>query len=127
VTKRIQAKVDKQPKEIRRLRALIRERVAPSQPSRIRDDNRDEENELLMDMIDGETHSNFIKMNLQSHFCYHIRQFGNILMYSAKIGELAQKTQINDGWRQSNKHDAGCQIMHSYSRQHAIRMRLLNL
>jgi len=126
VTKRTQAKVDKQRKEIRRQRALIRERVAPSQRRRIRDDNRDQENELIMDMIHGETHFNFIKMHLLSHFCDHIRQFVNIPMYSTEIGELAHKTQNKDGWRQSNKNDAAGQMVHSYGRQHAIRIRLLN-
>jgi len=43
VTKRSQAKVDKQRKEIRRQRALIRERVAPCQLRRMRDHDRDEE------------------------------------------------------------------------------------
>jgi len=40
---------------------------------------------------------------------------------------LAHRTQIKDGWQQSNKNDAARQIVHSYGRQHAIRMRLLNL
>ena len=47
VTKRTKAKVDKQRKEIRRQRSLMREGAAPSQRRRIRDDDRDEENELL--------------------------------------------------------------------------------
>ena len=96
VTKRTQAKVDKQRKEIRRQRALMRERVATSQRWRIRDDHRDEEDALRMDMIHGESHFNFIKMHLVSHFCDHIRQFGNIPMYSTEIGELAHKTQVKD-------------------------------
>ena len=66
-------------------------------------------------------------MHLLSHFCDHIRQFGNIPMYSTEIRELSHKTQMKDGWRQSNKNDAARQIVHSYGRQHAIRMRLLNL
>jgi len=41
VTKHTQAKVDKQGKEIRRQRALIRERVAPSQRRRMCADDRD--------------------------------------------------------------------------------------
>lgn len=127
VTKRTQAKVDKQRKEIRRQRVLVSERVAPSERRRIRDNDRDEENEFRMDMIQGESHFNFVKMHLISHFCDHIRQFGNIPMYSTEIGELAHKTQIKDGWRQSNKNDAARQIVHTYGRQHAIRMRLLNL
>jgi len=102
------------------------ERVATSQRRRMRDDH-DEEDELRMDMIHGESHFNFIKMHLLSHFCDHIRQFGNILMYSTEIRELAHKTQIKEEWRQSNKNNTARQIMHSYDHQHAIRMRLLNL
>jgi len=127
VTKCTQAKVYKQQKEIRRPRALMRERVATSQRRRMRDDDRDEEDELRIDMIHGESHFNFIKMHLLSHFCDHIRQFGNIPMYSTEIGELAHKTQIKEGWRQSNQNDAAHQIVHSYGRQHAIQMRVLNL
>jgi len=75
----------------------MRERVATCQRRRMHDDDRDEENELRMDMIHGESHFNFIKMHLLSHFCDIIRQFGNIPMYSTEIGELAHKTQIKEG------------------------------
>jgi len=126
MTKRTQANVDKQRKEIRRQRAVMDERVATSQQRRMRDDH-DEDDELRMDMIHGESHFNFIKMHLLSHFCDHIRQFGNIPMYSTEIRELAHKTQIKEGWHQSTKNNAARQIMHSYDHQHAIRMRLLNL
>ena len=80
-----------------------------------------------MELIHTESHFNFIKMHLLSHFRGHIYQFGNIQMYSTEFGELAHKEQIKDGWRRSNKNDAARQILHSYGRQHAIRMRLLNL
>jgi len=102
VPKLTQAKVDTQRKEIQRQRGLMRERVATSQRRRMRDDDHDEEVELRMHMIHGESHFNFIKLNLLSHFCDHIRQFGNIPMYSTEIGELAHQTQIKEGWRQSN-------------------------
>jgi len=78
VTKRTQAKVDKQRKEFRRQRSLMREGAAPSQWRQICDNDRNEENELRMDMINAESHFNFIKMHLLSHFGNHIRQFGNI-------------------------------------------------
>ena len=78
VTKRTQAKLAKQRKEIRRQRALMRERVATSQRRRIHDDDRDEEDEQRMDMIHCKSHFNFIKMHVLSHFCDHIRQFRNI-------------------------------------------------
>jgi len=93
----------------------------------MRDDNCQEENDLCLDLVHGESYFNFIKIQLRSHFCDHIRQFGNIPMYSTEIGELAHKTQMKDGWRQSNKNDATRQIVHSYGRQHSIRMLLLNL
>jgi len=101
--------------------------VAPSKRRRICDDDRAEEHERRMDLIHRELHFNFIKIHLQSHFSDHIRQFGNIPMYSTEFGELAHKEQIKDGWRRSNRNDAERQIVHSYSRQPAIRMRLLNL
>jgi len=80
-----------------------------------------------MDMIHTESHFNFVKMQLLSHFSDQIRQFGNITMYSTEFGELAHKEQIKDGWRRSNKNDVARQILHSYGRQHAIQMRLVNL
>jgi len=103
------------------------ERVAPSLPRRMRDDNCQEENDLCLDLVRSESHFNFIKMHLLSHFCDHIRQFGNIAMYSTEIGEAAHNTQIKDGWGQSSKNDIGRQIVHSYGCQHAIRIRRLNL
>lgn len=127
VTKRTLAKVDEQRREIRHQRTQMSQPVAPSKRRRIRDDDREEEHERRMDLIHRESHFNFIKIHLLSHFSDHIRQFGNIPMYSTEFGELAHKEQIKDGWRRSNKNDAARQIVHSYSRQHAIRMRLLNL
>jgi len=99
VTKRTQEEVGKQPTGIRRQRALVIERVASSLRPQMPDDNRQEENDLCLDLVCGESHFNFIKMHLLSHFCDHIRQFGNILLYSTEIRELTHKTQIKDGWR----------------------------
>ena len=100
--------------------------VATSRRRRVRDDDRAEENDRRMDLIQSESHFNFIKMHLLSHFHEHVCQFGNIPMYSTEFGELAYKDQIKDGWRHSNKNDAARQILHIYSRQQGIRMRLLN-
>jgi len=127
VTKRTQDKVDKPRKEIRCQTALVIERVAPSLRRQMRDDNRQEGNDLCLDLVRGESHFNFIKMHLLSHFCDHICQFGNIPIDSTDIGELADKTQIKDGWHQFYKNHAAGQIVHSYGRQHGIRMGLLNL
>jgi len=80
-----------------------------------------------MDLIHRESYFNFIKIHLLSHFTDHIRQFGNIPIYSREFEKLVHKEQIKDGWRRSNKNDAWHQILHGYSCQHAIRMRVLNL
>jgi len=93
----------------------------------MRHDNCQEEKDPCLNLVCGESHFNFIKMHLLSHFCDHIPQFGNILMYSTEIGELAHKTQINDGWCQSSKNDTLRQIVHSSGRPHALRMRLLKV
>jgi len=68
VTKSTQDKVDKQRKEIQHQRAQVIERVAPSLRGRMRDDNLQQENDLCLDLLCGESHFNFIKMNLLSHF-----------------------------------------------------------
>jgi len=127
VTKRKRAKIDEQRRELRHDRPKTREGIAPSQGRLIRDAAREEETERPMDLIFCELHFNFIKMHLLSNFCHHISLFGNILMYSTEFGELAYKTQIKAGWRQQNKNDASRQIVLSYSRQHGIQMRLLNV
>jgi len=126
-TKRTLAKVDEQRREIRHQRIQMSQPVAPSKRGRIRDEDREEVHEPRIDLIHCELHFNFIKIHLLSHFSDHIPQFGNIPMYSTEFGELAHKEQIKDGWRELNKNDAARQIVHSYSRHHAIRMRLLNV
>jgi len=127
VTKCTLAKVDEQRREIRHQRTHMSQPVAPSKRRRIPDDIREEEHERHMGLIHHESHFNFIKIHLLSHFSDHIRQVGNIPMYSTEFGELAYKEQIKDGWRRSNKNDAARKIVHSYSRQDAIRVRSLNL
>jgi len=59
-----------------------------------------------MELIHTEFNLNYFKMDLITQFDNHIYQFGNILMYSTKFGELAHKEQIKDGWRRSNKIDS---------------------
>jgi len=127
VTKRTLGKVDEQGREIQHPRTQMSQPLARSKRRRFRDDDQEEEHERRMDLIDFESPFNFIKIHLLSHFSDHMPQFGNIPMYSTDFGELAHKEGIKDGWRRLNKNDTGHQIVHSYSRQHAIRMRLLNI
>jgi len=127
VTKRIGAKIDEQRRELRHDRPKTRERIALSKRCRMRQADWEDETGRHMALILCESHFNFIKMHLHSHLCDHIGQFGNIPIYSHEFGELAQKTQIKAEWWQLNKNDASRHIIQSYSGQHGIRMRLLNL
>ena len=68
--------------------------MALAKRRRICDDDHEEEHERRMDLIHSESHFNFIKIHLLSHFSDHIRQFGNIPMFSTEFGELTQKEQI---------------------------------
>jgi len=123
VTKCTLGMVDQQWREIRHERTQMSQHMAPSKRRRICDDDRGEEHQRRMDLIHRELHFHSIKIHLLSHFSDHIRQFGNIPMYSTEFGELAHKEHTKGGRRRSNKNDAARQIVHSYSRQHAIRMR----
>ena len=127
VSKRRQPKIEVERKELRRQRAEINQCVAPSNRRRVRDVDREEENNQRMDLIQSESHFNCIKMHLVIHFGDHIRQFGNIPMYSTEYGELAHKEQIKDPCRCSNKNDVAQQMLQGYGRRHGIRMRLLTL
>jgi len=116
VSKRTQAKVDKERKELQHQHAPSNKRVVPSKRPQSLEDDQDEENDLRMDMIHMASHFNIVKMPLLCHYCDHIRQFGNIPIYSTEFGELTHKEQIKDGWRCSKKHDVERQIHHSYGR-----------
>ena len=127
VSKRTQAKMDEERKELKRPRGEINQPVATSKRRRVLGENREEGNDRPMDLIHSESHFNFIKMYLLIHFADQIRQFGNIPMYSTKYVELAHEEQINDPWRHSNKNDVTRRILHSYGCRHEIRIRLLTL
>jgi hypothetical protein len=127
ISKRTQTKAEELRKDLRRQQTQVNQSVPNPKRRQMRDQDREEENEQRMDLIHAESHFNFVKMHLISHFREHIYQFGNIPMYSTEYGELAHKDQIKDGWRRSNKIDAARQILSTYARQHAIRMRLMNL
>jgi len=127
ISKRTQEKADELRKELGRQRAQMRERVPPSELRRIRDDDREDENDQPMEVIHSESNFIFVRMHLICHFRDPIYMFGNIPMYSTEYGDLAQKEQIKDGSRRSNKTHAARLIQSSYGRQHAIPMRILNL
>ena len=121
VTKRTLAKVDEQWPEIRHERTQMSQARAPTKR---RPSVKATAKKRISDvyLIHCESHFNFIKIHLLRHLSDHIRKFGNIPIYSTEFGELAQKEQIKDRWRRSNKNDPGRQMVHSYECQHTIRM-----
>ena len=129
VSKRMQAKADELRRELRPQRTLLNQSVAKStrKRRRILEQDREEENDQRMALINAESHFNFVKMHLISHLGDHIYQFGNIPMFSTEYGDLAHKEQIKDGYRPSHTNNPARQILSSYGRQHAFRIRLLNL
>jgi len=75
------------------------------------DQERVERSKGRADLIRRENHFNFIKMPYLIHFASHVQHFGSISMYSTKIGNLAYKNQIKDGYGRSNKNEAARQIL----------------
>ena len=96
VTRHTLAKVDEPRREIRHQGTLISQPVAPSKWRQICDNDHEAEDERLMDSIHSESHFNFIKIHLLSHFGDHINQFGNIPMYFTEFAELVHKEQVKD-------------------------------
>ena len=84
VSKRTQAKIDEEQKELRHQRVRTNQHVAPCKRRRVYDEDRQEENDRRMDLIHSESHFNIIKMHLLITFGDHISQFGNISMYSTE-------------------------------------------
>ena len=115
----------------RELRALIADQRAKevhhrtvANRSRLADPERVERSDQQGNLIQRKNHFNFIKLHYLTHFASHIRRFGSISMYSTKIGEMAYKDQIKDGYHRSNKNYVTQQILSQYGRQHALGMRL---
>ena len=50
------------------------------------------------ELIQQESHFNFIKMHYLNHFLQHVRLFGSLPMYFTDIGELAHNEQITEGY-----------------------------
>jgi len=74
VSKRTQAKADELRRELLRQRTLVNQSVAKStrKRRRIQEQDREEENDQRKDLINAESHFNFVKMHLISHFGDHI-------------------------------------------------------
>jgi len=126
ISKWTQEKADELRNELCCQQAQMRERVPPSQRRQIRDNDREEENDQCMEFIHSKSNFTFLNMHLIYLFHDQFYMFGNIPIYSTDNGQLAHKEQIKDRWRRSNQITSVRRRLSSYSRHHAICMRLLN-
>ena len=90
--------------------------LTATQRRRIADEQRQQLEGVVADIYDKDIDFNFVKIHLLSHFADHIRQFGNIQMYSTESGETSHKEMIKKSYRRSNKNDASYQILWTYAR-----------
>ena len=94
-TKAIRAQAERQDRELRKRIANANSTAgaAGSTPNRRRlmDEARIERANQWAELIQQETHFNFIKMHYLNHFVQHVRRFRSIPMYSTNIRELTPK------------------------------------
>jgi hypothetical protein len=90
-------------------------------------EDRLERRELHLETRQGESHFNFPKMHLLTHFRENVEKYAGIPMFSTELGETAHRQQIKEGYRASNKIDFTKQILCYYAPRHALGMRILNL
>jgi hypothetical protein len=102
-------------------------RVLAAKWCQIQDTNRAQWTEEHEEYLQSQSHFNFIKIHLLVHYSSHVREYGNIPIYSTDVGDLAYKVQIKEGYRSSDKIDAVGQILTYYGRIHALSTGYLKL
>ena len=127
-SKSTRAEVNRQERELRRLMAnqLAQEaqHISAAQRRRQANLNRLQRVTWRADLIQRENHFNFIKMYYLSQFTSHVGHFGSFLMNSTKMGELAHKEEIKEGYRRANTTNTARLILLYYGWKHALGMRL---
>lgn len=94
---------------------------------RLQADQRFELEEAVSEVYRENSHFNFPKIHLMSHFSEHVRRFGSIPQYSTEAGESAHRDQIKAPYRHTNKVDPMLQILTNYNRSHIFAMNEQNL
>jgi len=82
------------------------------------------ESEIAQHLVD-ESDFNFVRMHLLNHFSDRIRQLGNLLNVSSDLPEKAT-IDLEQGYRQSNSHEAAFQIGQTKAREEVFQYRELN-
>jgi len=90
------------------------------------DDDKVEVEKQIEASLKEDSHFNFIKMHLLTHFAEHIRELGNLSNFTAELSESCHR-DLKEAFRHSNKVNADPQILRSISRRLAFEYRELNV
>ena len=86
-----------------------------------------EERAILVDeALVEDSHFNFPKIHLMSHWADQIPRFGNLPQYSTEICETSHKA-LKDAYDRSNRVDSIPQIIQGYTREHNFAVRQLEM
>ncbi|KAL0630702.1 hypothetical protein Q9L58_010450 [Maublancomyces gigas] len=72
------------------------QRLPPSKKRKREVEDKLERDEEMQHVLRNDSHFNFIKMHLLTHFAANIKKFGNIPMWSMEIGDTSHEEIIKD-------------------------------
>jgi len=76
--------------------------------------------------LEEDSHFNFLKLHLLSHYANQIAQYGSLLQYSIEICE-ASHNPLKDAYYPSNHIDSLPQMIDSYTREHNFVVQKMNM
>jgi len=100
--------------------------ITSAQIRKLREADREEREALEEEILTGNSHFNFPKIHMLSHYTEQISRFGTLQQYSTEICESSHKG-LKDAYRRSNRINATPQIIQTYTRQHTLSVRESNL
>jgi len=100
--------------------------LPPAQRMRLSEDDQEERAFRINQALEEDSHFNFPKLHLLSHYADQIAQYRSLPQYSTEICETSHKP-LKDAYRQSNHVDTMPQIINAYTRDHNFGVRELNL
>ena len=90
------------------------------------EDDQEERAYRINQALEGDSHFNFPKLHLLSHYADQIAQYGSLPQCSTQIYEASYKL-LKYTYRRSNHVDSLPQIIDSYTREHNFAMREMNI
>jgi len=89
-------------------------------------EDREERVYLMIQVLVKDSHFNFPKMHLIMHWAYQISRYGSLPQFLTEICETSYKA-FKEAYRCSNHVDSISQIIKSYSRDHNLAVRELEI